>query len=73
MVVNMRHGRVLLFMESKTSMNMLKKCLWMEEMNECITEGLINTLCDGSTSSTEKIGLPSAPWVLNLMVKNMHI
>lgn len=72
MVLNMRQGRVLLFTENKTLMKMLKKCLWIAEMNECVTECLINILCSG-TSSTEKIVLPSAPWELYLMLKDMHI
>lgn len=36
-----------------------RKCLWKEEMSECVTECLVNILCNG-TPSTEKTVLPRA-------------
>lgn len=62
----------IIYGDSKTPMKVLKKCFWMKEMNECIIECLILTLRKG-TSFIEKMGLPSAPWVLSLMVKNLYV
>lgn len=41
-------------------MKVLKKCLWMKEMNKCITECPINILCNG-TSFTDKLVLQLDP------------
>lgn len=37
-----------IYWDFKTLMNVFKKCLWMEEINECITECLANILYNGT-------------------------
>lgn len=60
MVVNMRQGGMALFMEALNPKEEgFRKCLWKEEMSECVTECLVNILCNG-TPSTEKTVLPRA-------------